>query len=62
MEIFEKGADVRDVPLPAQGALDESLHDRMKSTNADKYDMLRLGKEQEMKVEACKLAGLAILG
>ena len=50
MDGYLKGAEAHDVPSAAQAVLVESLQDRMKSTDADRYDMLRLGKEQEMKV------------
>lgn len=50
MAAYSKGAEAHDMPLASHAAFDEALHDRMKSTDADKYDMLRLGKEQEMKV------------
>lgn len=52
MAEYHKGAEAHDVPLATHAAVDEDLHDYMKNTDADKHDMLRLGKEQEMKARS----------
>lgn len=58
MAEYYKGAEAHDVPLATHAAVDEDLHNYMKSSDADKHDMLRLGKEQEMKVRCPRHSSL----